>query len=111
MSGKKIKRRDFVDMVYERLKEEGHWCSWSDVYWQNKAFIDCLIDIIEEGNTFQVFGAFMIKPKLIQERKVYNFGEPKIIPEHYVAYLKPSRRMKEACETLMKKEKGIIDDE
>lgn len=108
---KKINRLDFIDMVYEKLKQTGHFVPKHIIYWTNKAFVDCLIDVLENGDTLQVYGAFMIKPKLVKERKFNNFGKPKIIPQHYVACLKPSRRMKEACENLMDREKETIEDE
>ena len=111
MSGRRIKRREFVDMVYNKIHEGRRHVNWEDIYWVNKAVMDCIVDIIENGDTLFVQGSFNIKPKLIKEHTVGNFGKSKvIIPEHYTAVLKPKGRIKEACEKLMEREENDSEE-
>ena len=97
-------------MVYEKIHDDRRHVNWIDVYWTNKAVMDCIVDVIENGDTLFVRGAFNIEPKFINQHKVGNFGNPTVIPEHYTAVLKPKVRIKEACEKLMEREKNDSEE-
>lgn len=109
--GDKLYRKDFVYKVYNKLKESGHFVPWETVYWTNAAFVDALVDVIENGDTLYVWDVFTLKPKVVQEHRVGNFGEPMIIPQHYTAYFESKGRLKEACEKFGKKEQETKDEE
>lgn len=108
---KKLWKPEFDDMVYQKLKQMGHYYPREVVYWCTKAVFDCMVDAIENGDSLKVHRTFSLEPRLAKEHKVGNFGNPLIIPEHYGVYFKPHGRMKKACERLMENENQMEDEE
>lgn len=112
MSGKKLWKPEFDDMVYEKLKEMSHYYPREVVYWVNKAFVECMVDAIENGDSIQVHRTFSLQPRLAAEHRIGNFGKGElVIPEHYVADFKPYSRIKKACEKLMENENKSEEEE
>lgn len=103
---KTIIKKDFIDIVYNKIKEQGHFVPKELVYWTNKAFIDCMLDVLKNGDELNIHQTFILKSKYVKEKKYNNFGREKIIvPEHYEPYFRPLSQMKKACKELEEEKK------
>lgn len=92
-------KKDFVDVVYKKLKEEGHYVKKETVQWTNKAFIECMLDVLRNGEKLSIYNTFILYQQYIKKRNCYNFGKGTVEkPGHYKPCLKPLQRMKDACD-------------
>lgn len=98
---KRIDKHEFTNMVYDKVKGKG---SWESTYWTVKAVFECMADVIENGDSLYIREYLTLYPKLKKDRVTGNFGNPCIIPEHYVPCFKSNKILKEACEQLKKNE-------
>lgn len=94
---KRHNKSEFVKMVYEKVKDR---CIYWDTYWIVKAVFECMADIIENGDSLYINQYFTLYPKLMKDKRTGNFGNPCVIPEHYVPYFKTHKILNEACKDL-----------
>ena len=93
-----ITKKEFVDKVYEKLKEQAKFVPKHTVYWTNKAFIDCMLDVLRNGDELNIHQTFILKHKYLNERKYNNFNRGEITaPGHYAPHFRPMHEMKKAC--------------
>lgn len=92
-----ITRKKFINKVYKKLSGRH---SYEAVYWIVKAVFECMTDVLEDGDKLFVTNCFTIQPRLKKERIVGNFGDPGIVPAHYVPYFNPMKRWKDICKNL-----------
>ena len=79
-----ITKKEFVDKVYEKLKEQDKFVPKHTVYWTNKAFIDCMLDVLRNGDELNIHQTFILKHKYLNERKYNTFNRGEITaPGHY----------------------------
>lgn len=97
MEQKRINGCEFKKMVYEKIQRR---YSVESVYWITKAVFECMADIVENGDCLYIEEYFSLYPKLKNERRVGNFGNPLIIPKHYVPYFKTHKLLNEVCANL-----------
>lgn len=62
-----ITKKEFVDKVYEKLKEQDKFVPKHTVYWTNKAFIDCMLDVLRNGDELNIHQTFILKHKYLNE--------------------------------------------
>lgn len=109
---KRIKKDEFIKMVHRKVNEEmqrkvDYW----SVYWTVRAVFECIADILREGNLLYIREYFKIYPKLKNKRKTGNFGKLCVIPEHYIPYFKPCKKLKDVCAKLQENERLESVDE
>lgn len=104
--GKKLYRRDFVSRVHNKLKESGHGLTWVDVYWFNKAYVEALLEAVENGDEVYVRDVFTLKTKFSPAHKKMHMGNWINIPDRYLVQFIPRARMQDACKKLLDKENG-----
>lgn len=113
--GTPVNKREFRHRVWRKLKTDykGHELRQDEVYWVVSAVLDCLVDIIRDGEYLQLLGYFSMYAKLYKEKIHYDFKhEAHIVPAHYSVKFVPHTLFKEACEELMEREDNIslMDD-
>lgn len=94
---KRIDKHEFTNMVHDKVRG---FVSAEDTYWTVRAVFECMADILEEGNSLYIREYFTLYPKLKEERLTGNFGDPCIIPEHYVPCFKPQKILKDVCNSI-----------
>lgn len=78
------------------------------------AFLDELVDEIENGNKISIMGYFTIEPKYcnpIKRRDNLKTGEIVDVPAQYRPRLYVGKKVKEACKKLTKKKLGGLNNE
>jgi len=102
---RRVNEKEFTQRVYEKIieKDPSHRVNYVDVYWTVRSVLDCLGDIIENGDYLYLKGWFSFYAKLKKEKKVTNFGTPLVVPQHYVACFKPYKRLRDACDRFQRK--------
>ena len=100
----RINKNKFIEMVHDKVRGI---CSRENVYWTVKAVFECMDDILEEGDELYIREYFTLYPRFKKEMKASNFGNPCVIPAHYIPEFKPGSKLKRACEHFTKHE----DDE
>lgn len=70
------------------------------------AFLEVLLEIIEEGNVVALTGYMTIEHKLQEEKIVccYGTGEKTVVPAHYRTKVLFGRKFQEACKKLTERE-------
>jgi nucleoid DNA-binding protein len=70
------------------------------------AFLDSIVDILEEGDCVKLKGYVTIYPKYYKAKKVNNIVDNQVIdiPERYKPKIKAGSKLENACKNLMKKE-------
>lgn len=68
-------------------------------------------EIIRDGNKLVIKDTFSLKPVYKKERKISNFGNPIVIPGHYVPQFKVYHRLKDACAEYEESLKNDTEDE
>lgn len=91
---KDINKNEFIKMVHKKLDGK---CNYWNTYWVVKTVFECMKDVLKDGQSLYISGYFSLYPKLMNERVTGNFGNPCVIPEHYVPYFKPHKYLKDAC--------------
>ncbi len=74
------------------------------------AFMDVVIEALENGDTIKLNGYMTIEPKYCAERMGNNFhtGERVVIPAQYKAKISVGTKLEEACKRLTEKEQGKV---
>ena len=96
-----INKKEFRDRVYKKAKDMNPYVTYENTYWILAAVFECMADILEKKETLCIYGYLTMYPNLLKEKRVGNFGNPCVIPEHYVPYFKPHVKLNKACESLM----------
>ena len=106
----RINKYKFIEMVHDKVRGI---CSRENVYWTVKAVFECMDDILEEGDELYIREYFTLYPRFKKEMKTSNFGNPCVIPAHYIPEFKPGNKLKRACEHFTKHEddEGIEDED
>ena len=94
---KTISRWDFIKMVSKKVEGK---CPQTDIYYVVQAVFECFADVLREGNRFVVGNIFSLEPRYKKSKKVSNFGNPMIIPGHWVPHFKAYSKLKNACDEL-----------
>ena len=107
---RRINKYEFMKMVHDKVRGK---CSMEGVYWTVKAVFECMDDILEEGDELYIREYFTLYPRFKKEMKTSNFGNPCVIPAHYIPEFKPGSKLKRACEHFTKHEddEGIEDED
>lgn len=104
----KINKYKFTEMVHDKVRGK---CSRESVRWTVNAVFECMADILENGDSLSIMEYFTLYPQLKKERMASGFGNPCIVPEHYVPCFNPGSKLKKACKHLKDKGDEEIEDE
>lgn len=106
--GNPINKRAFRRRVWRKLKTEykGHELTQEQVYWAVTAVLDCLVDIIRNGEYLQLIGYFSMFANFKKPKVCNGFNRLKYeVPAHYSVKFVPHSLFKDACEELLDHEK------
>lgn len=95
-----INKKKFTEKVYKKAKDMNPDVTYENTYWIVKAVFECMADIIENNQSLCIYNYLTLRPKLLKEKRVGNFGNPCVIPEHYVTDIRAHGKLKDACEKI-----------
>lgn len=112
---KRLYKFDIVKRVKEKLKEERIPMPTIGIqkrYTQTviemviDAFLDVILEIIEEGNVVALTGYMTIETRLHKDKMVYvcATGEKSLTPAHYQTKVQFGKKFQDACKRLTKSE-------
>lgn len=90
-------RRELVDLVYNKVKELGHFVSKDNIYVVNKAFLAVMVDILKNDDELAVKDMFKLKRRWAKGRHFKTIGKDVYTEGHWAVDFKPGSRLKRAC--------------
>lgn len=103
-----INKHEFIQMVFDKVR--GMY-TYEAAYWITKAVFESMEEILKDGNKLMIKGYISMYPQFKKERKVSNFGDPCISPEHYVPCIKPGQYLVDACDYYQEHKEEIEDED
>ena len=91
------KRSELTDLVYNKVKELGHFISKDKVYVVDKAFLAVMIDILENNDELVINDIFKLKRRWVKGRYYKTIGKDVHTKGHWAVDFKPGARLKRAC--------------
>lgn len=92
------KRSELTDLVYNKVKELGHFVSKDKVYVVDKAFLAVMIDILANNDELVVNDIFKLKRRWAKGRHYKTIGKDVHTEGHWAVDFKPGARLKRACQ-------------
>lgn len=91
------KRSDLTDLVYNKVKELGHFVPKDKVYVVDKAFLAVMIDILANNDELVINDIFKLKRRWVKGRHYKTIGKDVYTKGHWAVDFKPGARLKRAC--------------
>lgn len=119
-------KNDIVDKISERLRNDRIVIGGNKIAYKRKyhlrygekiirkvldAFLDVIVDTIENGDSLRIYDYFRIDPHYFKEMSLKANGFSAVneddniyVPPRYKVKFKPGKRLKEACKKLSERE-------
>ena len=98
-----IIRPGITRRIIDKVESSGNTITQDAVDMIITAFLDCIVDILADGDCIKLKGYMTIYPQLHKSKQIQNISDKSMIniPSQYKAKIKSGTKLNNACKELM----------